>query len=179
MNNILYPCKCGKKFSQLDENLTGIQMYEHVDACNKKFPTTLHCICGLEHTVNNEMEVTRIMKECKERYEKDHPKKGTKNDSNYIDKPPLDLLTLEFLKGTAQALGFGANKYGRHNFREGIDHSRLIAAALRHINQYNSGTDEDGESGLSHLAHAAASLNMLMWMVENRPELDDRYKGNK
>jgi len=106
---------------------------------------------------------------------KEQPKKGTKNDQ---DKPPLDLLTLEFLTGTAKALGFGAGKYGRHNFREGIDHSRLIAAALRHLNQYNAGTDEDAESGLSHLAHAAASLNMLMWMVENRPELDDRYKGN-
>ena len=106
----------------------------------------------------------------------EHPKKGTKNDSNYMEKPPLDLLTLEFQTGTAQALGFGANKYGRHNFRGGIDHSRLIAAALRHLNQYNNGQDLDSESGLSHLSHAAASLNMLMWMVANRPELDDRYK---
>lgn len=106
----------------------------------------------------------------------EHPKKGTKNDANYIEKPPLDLLTLEFLNGSAQALGFGASKYGRHNFREGIDHSRLIAAALRHLNQYNAGMDKDDESGLSHLSHAAASLNMLMWMVANRSDLDDRYK---
>lgn len=106
----------------------------------------------------------------------EHPKKGTKNDSDYLKKPPLDLLTLEFLSETAKALGFGAGKYGRHNFREGIDHSRLIAAALRHLNQYNAGQNNDDESGLSHLAHAAASLNMLMWMVNNRPELDDRYK---
>lgn len=109
----------------------------------------------------------------------DHPKKGTKHDNNYIEKPPLDLLTLEFLEGTAQALGFGASKYGRHNFREGIEHSRLIAAALRHINQYNNGEDLDKESKLSHLSHAAASLNMLMWMVKNKPELDNRYKLNK
>lgn len=98
---------------------------------------------------------------------------GIKHDSN---KPPLDLLTLEFLTGTANALAFGAAKYGRHNFKGGIDHSRLIAAALRHINQYNAGEDNDPESGESHLSHAAASLNMLMWMVANRPELDDRYK---
>lgn len=109
----------------------------------------------------------------------DHPKKGTKNDSNFMDKPPLDLLSLEFQKGAAQALGFGANKYGRHNFREGIDYSRLIAAALRHLNQYNAGMDNDDESGLSHLSHAAASLNMLMWMAANRPDLDDRYKPKK
>jgi hypothetical protein len=109
----------------------------------------------------------------------DHPKKGTKNDSNYLEKPPLDLLTLEFLTGTAQALGYGIFKYGRHNYKGGIDHSRLIAATLRHLNQYNNGEDTDKETGLSHLAHAAASLNMLMWMVANRPDLDDRYKGNK
>ena len=106
----------------------------------------------------------------------DHPKKGNKNDSNYLEKPPLDLLTLEFLEGSAKALGFGAQKYGRFNFKGGIDHSRLIAAALRHINQYNNGENLDSESGLSHLCHAAASLNMLMWMVAHRPELDDRYK---
>jgi hypothetical protein len=101
---------------------------------------------------------------------------GIKNDN---EKPPLDLVTLEFLIGTAQALAFGANKYGRHNFKEGINYSRLIAAALRHINQYNAGLDNDEESGLSHLSHAAASLNMLMWMVKNKPELDDRYKVKK
>ena len=120
--------------------------------------------------INNNIKVENSM---------EHPKKGTKNDSNYMEKPPLDLLTLEFEVGTAQALGFGANKYGRHNFREGIEHSRLIAAALRHLKKYNAGIDLDEESGLSHLSHAAASLNMLMWMVGNRPDLDDRYKGNK
>jgi hypothetical protein len=109
----------------------------------------------------------------------EHPKKGTKHDSNYLEKPPLDLLTLEFLNGTAKALGFGAVKYGRYNFKGGIDHTRLLAAALRHLNQYNNCEDKDPESGLSHLDHASASLNMLMWMVANRPDLDDRYKGNK
>lgn len=108
-----------------------------------------------------------------------HPKKGTKNDNNYMEKPPVDLLTYEFKFQTAQALGFGASKYGRHNFKEGIDWSRLIAAADRHLTQFNNGEDLDSESGLSHLAHAAASLNLLMWMVTNRPDLDDRYKNKQ
>lgn len=109
----------------------------------------------------------------------DHPKKGAKNDNNYLEKPPLDLVTLEFLEETAKALGFGAEKYGRHNFKGGIEHSRLLAACLRHVNQYNAGQDNDPESGLSHLAHAAASLNMLVWMVKNKPELDNRYKKHE
>lgn len=105
--------------------------------------------------------------------------KGTKNDSDYMKKPPVDLLTLEFKMETAKALGFGAGKYGRHNFKEGIEFSRLLAAAERHLTQFNAGQDNDDESGLSHLAHAAASLNMLMWMVANRPDLDDRYKNEE
>jgi len=102
--------------------------------------------------------------------------KGLKYDQK---KPPLDLLTLEFLEGTANALAYGAEKYGRHNFKQGIEHARLIAAALRHINQYNAGEDLDPESGESHLSHAAASLNMLMWMIKHKPELDDRYNNNQ
>ena len=101
--------------------------------------------------------------------------KGLKYDQK---KPPLDLLTLEFLEGTANALAYGAKKYGRQNFKQGIEHTRLISAALRHINQYNAGEDLDPESLESHLSHAAASLNMLMWMIKHRPDLDDRYKPN-
>jgi hypothetical protein len=45
---------------------------------------------------------------------------------------------------------------------------------MRHLNAYLWGENEDPESGLSHLAHCAANLNMLMWMVKNKPELDNR-----
>lgn len=88
----------------------------------------------------------------------------------------MDLLTLEFLTETSKALDFGAKKYGKHNFKGGIEHTRLLAASIRHIYQYLSGEDLDPESGHSHLGHAAAGLNMALWMIKHRPDLDDRYK---
>lgn len=94
------------------------------------------------------------------------------------DKPPMDLVTPEFLEQLALVLGFGAAKYGRHNWRSGIATSRLISAAYRHLTALNSGEDKDRESGLDHAAHAAANLMFLQWTLKNKPELDDRWKND-
>jgi hypothetical protein len=91
------------------------------------------------------------------------------------DKAPLQLLDGYALEQIAKVLAFGANKYAAHNWRGGIHMSRLIGAALRHINAYNSGEDLDPESGLSHLAHAGCCIVFALWMAEHRPELDDRW----
>ena len=94
------------------------------------------------------------------------------------DKAPMDLVTPEFLEQLAHVLGFGASKYGRHNWRNGIATSRLISAALRHITALNGGENKDVESGLDHAAHAAANLMFVQWIIKNKPELDDRYKND-
>jgi hypothetical protein len=70
---------------------------------------------------------------------------------------------------------YGAGKYGRFNFKKGIEHTRLADACLRHLTAYLDGEDLDPESGVSHLGHALASLAMLSYMAANRPDLDDRY----
>lgn len=93
---------------------------------------------------------------------------GTKHDS---DKPRMDLLAPEALIEVAKVLGFGAKKYGDHNWRAGIDHSRLYAAVQRHLNQHWSGDTLDDESGLPHLAHAMCGIMMML----ASPKLDDRY----
>ena len=97
---------------------------------------------------------------------------GLKYDSQ---KPRMDLLDPSFLEGVASVLSFGAQKYDAHNWRKGIEVSRLIAAAYRHIGTYNKGIDLDDESGLNHLYHAACCLMFASWIAENRPEFDDRY----
>lgn len=97
---------------------------------------------------------------------------GLKHDSG---KAPLDLLPYDSLEEIAKVLDFGAKKYTRGNWSNGIKESRLIAAALRHIHQYNSGMDLDEESGVSHAAHAACNLLFLLWMHKNRPDMDDRW----
>lgn len=84
---------------------------------------------------------------------------GLKFDS---DKPDLSLIPRSFLDEVAKALMFGEKKYSRYNYREGFQASRLVGAALRHITAWMWVEDLDPESGLNHLAHAGASLAMLI-----------------
>ena len=97
---------------------------------------------------------------------------GTKFDQ---DKPRLDLIDPEFLEGVGLVLGFGAKKYAAHNWRLGIPHSRLIAAAYRHLGSINKGEKVDKESGLAHVHHLACCVMFLSWMQSHRPDLDDTY----
>lgn len=103
-----------------------------------------------------------------------NPNEGTKFDN---DKPPMALLDPAFLEGVARVLGFGANKYAAHNWRNGIAYSRLISAAYRHLGAINSGEDIDPESGLSHAYHLGCCTMFLASMMQTRPELDDRWKA--
>ena len=96
---------------------------------------------------------------------------GTKHDNG---KEPLDLIPYDSLKEIAKVLDFGQSKYEAFNWVKGFEYRRLIAAALRHINQFNNGEDKDAESGLSHIAHASCCLMFLLWMEKHRPDLDNR-----
>lgn len=100
-------------------------------------------------------------------------RKGTKHDGQ---KPKLALIPKEAIWGMGDALTFGANKYGQHNFRNGLEYTALVSAAMRHLTAWVDGENIDSESGLSHLDHALASLAMLKYMEVNKPEMDDRYK---
>ena len=100
---------------------------------------------------------------------------GVKHDN---EKPPVSLLSKIWLLGVASVMGFGAKKYAAHNWRGGLERSRLLSAALRHILAYNEGEDVDPESGLNHLDHASCCLMFAREMHETRPDLDDRYKAN-
>lgn len=102
------------------------------------------------------------------------PKGGTKHDSG---KPDISLLPRAFMEGTARAFMFGAQKYGRDNYKAGFELTRPLAAAQRHILAFLDGEDKDPESGLSHLDHAAASLAMCMETLRLGTAIDNRYKG--
>lgn len=99
--------------------------------------------------------------------------KGTKNDKG---KPRISLIPKEALWGMADAFTYGAKKYGDHNFRGGIEYTRLADACMRHLTAFISGEDLDDESGNCHIDHALASLGMLKFMMSHRKEMDDRYK---
>lgn len=99
---------------------------------------------------------------------------GRKDDQ---DKPRMELLSTAALTGIAEVLTFGAKKYAAHNWRGGIEYSRLIGAALRHITAFNDGEDLDPESGLSHIDHAQCCLHFLSTQIHKGTGLDDRYKS--
>jgi len=97
---------------------------------------------------------------------------GSKFDAG---KPRMSLIDPLFLTALAEVLTFGANKYAAHNWRKGIEVSRLMDAAMRHINSFNDGQDLDPESGKSHLGHAGCCLMFALRMAQDE-EMDDRYK---
>lgn len=88
---------------------------------------------------------------------------GVKHDKG---KAPMHLLLIEVPRASvrlSEALSYGEGKYGRGNWRnvpEGSD--RYLAATLRHLTAHASGEKVDDESGLSHLAHAAANIMFLL-----------------
>lgn len=99
--------------------------------------------------------------------------KGIKHDGG---KPPLDLVSNEAMLRIAEVMDMGKRKYGAHNWRGGIEWSRVLAAGLRHLMAFTSGEDKDPESGLSHLAHAGCCIHFLLEYEKYHKDLDDRYK---
>lgn len=89
----------------------------------------------------------------------------------------LGLISSIFLVGLARVLTFGAKKYAAHNWRKGLAYSRCYDALQRHLVAWNGAEDLDKETQLNHLDHAACELMFLREMVETKPELDDRFKG--
>lgn len=87
----------------------------------------------------------------------------------------MDLLPSCALEEIGRVLAAGKKKYGKANWTGGIEVGRLIAATNRHILKFNKGEDMDDETKTSHLANAATNLMMAIWMMENRPDLDDRW----
>jgi hypothetical protein len=95
-------------------------------------------------------------------------------------KPPLHHIPCGPLFQIGGALLSGACKYGAHNWRVvGVRSDVYYDAMLRHVMQWWEGEEIDKESGMPHLAHAAACCVILLdaeaqnKLTDNRPP-----KGN-
>lgn len=97
---------------------------------------------------------------------------GLKYDAG---KPSMSLIDREALIQLANVLDYGARKYSAHNWRKGIQWSRTIDAAIRHLVAFNDGEDMDPETGLNHIAHAMCNCMFLLNFYVNHKELDDRH----
>jgi hypothetical protein len=92
-------------------------------------------------------------------------------------KMRLDLINPVALAEIAAVRSFGATKYADWDWCKGRDWSDYYAAVLRHMLAWYAGEDNDLESGLPHLAHAATTLTFLLEFAhtgagtDNRPSL--------
>ena len=75
---------------------------------------------------------------------------------------------------------YGEGKYAMYNFLKGGEQNQYLDCIKRHLCAYENPIepDADRESGISHLAHVAWNALVAIYMLEQHPELDDRFKLN-
>jgi len=85
------------------------------------------------------------------------------------------------IRPLAEVAQYGEGKYDMYNFLKGGPQNQYLDSLKRHLDSYEDPRqlDTDSESGLSHLYHVAWNALVCAYMLENFPELDDRYKLNK
>lgn len=96
---------------------------------------------------------------------------GTKFDQA---KTQWGLLPWDALERVAQVMTYGASKYGNDNWRGGFKWRRVFSAAMRHLVAWMKGIDNDEETGISHLAHAACNILFLITFSLEGSGEDDR-----
>lgn len=91
------------------------------------------------------------------------------------DKPMIALIPSSALEEEAKVWTFGANKYGKSQWKNGIKYTRILSALLRHTISLMAKNDLDNESKLHHAAHIRCNAGMLIEFYKtNRTDLDDR-----
>jgi hypothetical protein len=91
-------------------------------------------------------------------------------------KPPLAHLPWEALTEVSRVQAYGHQKYKDfNNYRKGLEVSRNLSCALRHIRDYLAGSNQDEESHLHPLAHAAARILFVLQNIQESTAIDDRY----
>lgn len=90
-------------------------------------------------------------------------------------KAPLHLVPGVAIAYMAQALRNGATKYGQANWREKpVLAQEYIAAALRHLYSWLDGEEVASDSDVHHLAHALATIGIVLDAMETGTLRDDR-----
>lgn len=152
-----YAEKIGKPIYTYDQLRAGARPQVHAKLLRRNVSTPTH----EPSTVENGMQLNFGCDDLAQRYSKENM--GTKYDSG---KPMIDLIVPEFIVGMAKILTFGAQKYGRENWKKGLEYNRLYAALQRHALAYHSGEHVDSESGLSHMLHVACNAMFIFWYDE-------------
>lgn len=122
----------------------------------------------LDQEIDRVMEFT-AKKACAREESKHEP--GKKFDHG---KTRYDLLPGDVLEEIAVIFTKGAEKYGDHNWSQGMSWGRVFGAAMRHMWAFWTGKTTDDESGRPHLAHAIVNLMFLLAYYIRGVGTDDR-----
>ena len=100
-----------------------------------------------------------------------------RNNFDGFEKLPYELLPLIALEEVTKVLDFGQEKHSPDGWRElgKEDLKELYASSLRHIFAWKRGVENDHESGVNHLAHAACNL---LFIIELRHIIKEREAVN-
>ena len=102
---------------------------------------------------------------------------GTTAAKDHQGKARLDLVPPELLFGVGEALADGCReRYEPRNWEKGTKWSKYFAAQQRHMWAWWGGEDNDPESGLPHLWHAACCTAFLVAYAKRGVGVDDRPK---
>ena len=108
-------------------------------------------------TIEQEFEDAEILR-LAAGYPDDNPKTALGEAKPKIsDTPTIGIREM------GRVFSMGAAKYGRFNWREHtVSSSVYYDAAWRHLSAWFEGEDIDIESGISHLAHVMACMNIIL-----------------
>ena len=95
-------------------------------------------------------------------------------------KPEVSQVDPRFIKALADLMTKSAKKYGKFNWALGQEFHTPFDSLQRHLLDFMSGEDNDKESGLSHLIHAAANC-MIIWtsLQLGDKSLDTRFDWSR
>lgn len=91
-------------------------------------------------------------------------------------KSRFSLVPVEPLSELVKVYDIGCAKYGRENWRKGMDWSRVYDAMMRHLLAWWGGEKRDPVDGQHHLASVAFGAMTLMWYELRGVGCDDRSK---
>lgn len=98
-----------------------------------------------------------------------------------VKKVPINLVPAAGIIHEADAFRDGGAKYGPYNWRKNkVIASIYVAAAWRHMMAWFDQREETAsDSGVHHLGHARACLNILLDAQATGNLIDDRPEGGK
>lgn len=92
-------------------------------------------------------------------------------------KEPLSWLPWAAIDELSRVQQYGHAKYlDFNNYRKGMEVSRNLSCALRHIRDYLNGHDVDHESQLNPLGHALCRIAFVLQNLHDGTAIDDRFK---